>query len=70
MAIKAATASITFSSFCSAVQRGARHLNSVDTDADRTIRWLITLMALCCDPRRCGDIGEAINHRLVCGTLY
>jgi hypothetical protein len=27
-----------------------RHLNSFDTDADRTIRWLIALMVLCCDP--------------------
>jgi hypothetical protein len=26
------------------------HFNSVNTDADCTIQWLIALMVLCCDP--------------------
>jgi hypothetical protein len=26
------------------------HFNSVDTDADCTIQWLIALMVMCCDP--------------------
>jgi hypothetical protein len=38
------------SDICNARSVEYDHFNTDDTDADCTIRWLIALMVMCCDP--------------------